>query len=57
MTAKPVVEISPIAYSSLTDTVYKAIKEKILNHEIPLGSRIRDELLAEQLGVRSYPYS
>lgn len=51
----PMAEISPIAYSSLTETVYKAIKEKILNHEIPMGSRIRDELLAEQLGVSRTP--
>jgi DNA-binding GntR family transcriptional regulator len=55
MTQKKVLEISPVAYSSLTETVYRAIKEKILNHEIPMGARIRDEELAEQLGVSRTP--
>ncbi len=55
MTAKNVLQITPISYASLTDTVYKSIKERILNHEMPVGSRIRDEILAEQLGVSRTP--
>ncbi|MGI0086144.1 MAG: GntR family transcriptional regulator [Nitrososphaerales archaeon] len=55
MTTNKAVHISPIAYASLADTVYRSIKEKILNHEIPRGARIRDEELAGQLGVSRTP--
>ena len=49
MKAKKVISISPIAHPSLSDTVYKSIKEIILNHGFPRGARIRDEELAAQL--------
>jgi DNA-binding GntR family transcriptional regulator len=55
MKAKKVISISPIAHPSLSDTVYKSIKEIILNHGFPRGARIRDEELAAQLGVSRTP--
>lgn len=48
-------DIQPVTYASLADTVYRSIKEKILNHEFPRGARIRDEELAKQLGVSRTP--
>ena len=50
-----IVDIQPITYASLADTVYRSIKEKILNHEFPRGARIRDEELSKQLGVSRTP--
>lgn len=55
MKTKKVVSISPVAYPSLSDTVYRSIKETILNHGFPRGARIRDEELAAQLGVSRTP--
>jgi len=55
MKTKKVVSISRIAYPTLSDTVYKSIKELILNHGFPRGARIRDEELAAQLGVSRTP--
>src|ERR1700761_8902396 len=47
--------LTPIAYETLTDSVYKTIKKQILTHELPLGSRIKDDDLAAQLGVSRTP--
>jgi DNA-binding GntR family transcriptional regulator len=55
MKSKKVVRLDPIRYVTLTESVYRSIKEKILNHELALGARIRDEDLAEQLGVSRTP--
>jgi DNA-binding GntR family transcriptional regulator len=44
-----------IAHPKLTDSVYESIKKQILNHELPLGSRIKDEEIAQQLGVSRTP--
>lgn len=45
----------PIEYENLTDKVYQAIKERILNQDIEVGARLRDEELASQLGVSRTP--
>ena len=47
--------LSPIAYETLTDSVYKSIKKQILSHELALGSRIKDDEIALQLGVSRTP--
>lgn len=44
-----------IPYVPLTLGVYKALKDRILSGEIPLGSRLRDEVLIAQLGVSRTP--
>lgn len=50
-----VLTLEPIQYETLTDRVYRQIKEKILTQHIPLGAKIRDEDLAVQLGVSRTP--
>ncbi len=45
----------PIEYVTLTDQVYRTLKEQILTQQIELGARVRDEELAEQLGVSRTP--
>jgi DNA-binding GntR family transcriptional regulator len=47
--------LAPISHLTLTDNVYHALKKQILNLELPLGSRIRDEDIAAQLGVSRTP--
>jgi len=55
MKQSKLVRLDPINYVTLTESVYRSIKQLILNHDIPLGSRIRDEELAKQLGVSRTP--
>jgi DNA-binding GntR family transcriptional regulator len=55
MSAKRPHLLVPIAYETLTDSVYKSIKKQILSHELPLGSRIKDDEIAAQLGVSRTP--
>jgi DNA-binding GntR family transcriptional regulator len=50
-----VVRFEPIPYANLTDQVYQAIKHRILSNELEVGSRLRDEELATQLGVSRTP--
>jgi DNA-binding GntR family transcriptional regulator len=50
-----VVHFDPIPQENLTDHVYRAIKERIVAQEIEVGSRLRDEELAVQLGVSRTP--
>jgi DNA-binding GntR family transcriptional regulator len=50
-----VIRFEPIAYVNLTDQVYHAIKHRIVSNELQVGSRIRDEELATQLGVSRTP--
>ena len=49
------VPFDPIQYVNLTDHVYRAIKQRILSTEFEVGSRLRDEELAEQLAVSRTP--
>jgi DNA-binding GntR family transcriptional regulator len=49
------IRFEPIEYINLTDRVYRAIKDRILSQEIEVGSRLRDEELAVQLGVSRTP--
>jgi DNA-binding GntR family transcriptional regulator len=44
-----------IHYENLTDQVYRAIKHRILSNYFEVGSRLRDEELALQLGVSRTP--
>jgi len=55
MTTKRPHLVSPIAYETLTDSVYKTIKKKILAHDLPLGTRIKDDEIAVQLCVSRTP--
>jgi DNA-binding GntR family transcriptional regulator len=55
MTTKRPHLLSPISHVTLTDNVYKALKKHILTLELPLGARVRDEDIAEQLGVSRTP--
>jgi DNA-binding GntR family transcriptional regulator len=50
-----VVQFEPIPYVNLTDQVYRAIKHRILANELEVGSRLRDEELAQQLSVSRTP--
>ena len=50
-----VVQFEPIPYVNLTDQVYRAIKDRILANELEVGSRLRDEELAQQLSVSRTP--
>lgn len=50
-----VVRFEPIQYVNLTDRVYRVIKDRILSQEIEVGSRLRDEEIAQQLGVSRTP--
>jgi DNA-binding GntR family transcriptional regulator len=45
----------PIRQENLTDHVYRAVKQRILTQEIEIGTRLRDEALAAQLGVSRTP--
>jgi DNA-binding GntR family transcriptional regulator len=45
----------PIRQENLTDHVYRAVKQRILSQEIEIGTRLRDETLAAQLGVSRTP--
>lgn len=49
------VAFEPIPYVNLTDQVYRAIKHRILSNEFEVGSHLRDEELAAQLGVSRTP--
>lgn len=51
----PRVRFEPIESISLTDRVYSAIKEQILNQDIPVGARLHDEQLQLELGVSRTP--
>jgi DNA-binding GntR family transcriptional regulator len=55
MSSKKLYLLSPIAYETLKDSVYKSVKKLILTHELPLGSRIKDDEIAHQLGVSRTP--
>lgn len=55
MSSKGLQLLSTISHETLTDTVYKSIKRQILTHELPLGSRIKDDQIAMQLGVSRTP--
>jgi DNA-binding GntR family transcriptional regulator len=48
-------QFEPIESISLTDRVYRAIKERILNQDIPVGARLHDEQLQRELGVSRTP--
>ena len=48
-------QFEPIPYVNLTEQVYRAIKNRILSNELEVGSRLRDEELALQLGVSRTP--
>lgn len=50
-----VVHFDPIPQEKLTDHVYRAIKERIVAQQIEVGTRLRDEDLAAQLGVSRTP--
>ncbi len=50
-----VVSFEPIAHVNLTDQVYGAIKHRILSSQFEVGSKLRDETLAKQLGVSRTP--
>lgn len=45
----------PIETISLTDRVYRLIKERILSQDIPVGARLRDEQLELELRVSRTP--
>jgi len=45
----------PIRQENLTDHVYRAVKQRILTQDIEIGTRLRDEALAAQLGVSRTP--
>jgi len=49
------VKFEPIPYVNLTEQVYRAVKHRILSNELEVGSRLRDEELAAQLGVSRTP--
>jgi DNA-binding GntR family transcriptional regulator len=49
------VKLERIQHVALTLRVYRAIKERILSGEIPLGARLHDEDLGAQLGVSRTP--
>jgi DNA-binding GntR family transcriptional regulator len=49
------VSLKPIDHPNLTDLVYQTLKERIIAQEIVVGSRLRDEELATQLGVSRTP--
>ncbi len=49
------VGLKPIKHPNLTDRVYQALKDRIISQEIVVGSRLRDEELASQLGVSRTP--
>lgn len=42
-------------HNSLNETAYEIIREKILNGEFPLGSRLREDLLAEEISMSRTP--
>lgn len=52
---RKIVALKRIQSMPLALRVYRAIKERILTGAIPLGSRLRDEDLASQLGVSRTP--
>jgi GntR family transcriptional regulator, rspAB operon transcriptional repressor len=52
---RQVVKLERIQYVTLTLRVYRAIKERILSGEIPVGRRLHCEDLAAQLGVSRTP--
>jgi DNA-binding GntR family transcriptional regulator len=49
------VRFERIEHPNLTDRVYGVLKERILSQEIEVGTRLRDEELAAQLGVSRTP--
>src|SRR5262245_35638355 len=49
------VRLEPIQHVNLTDRVYRAIKDRLLSQEIEVGSRLREDDLAAQLGVSRTP--
>jgi DNA-binding GntR family transcriptional regulator len=49
------VMLEPIQHLNLTDRVYRTLKDRIISQEIAVGSRLRDEELATQLGVSRTP--
>jgi len=49
------VRLKPIDHPNLTDRVYQTLKDRIISQEIVVGSRLRDEELASQLGVSRTP--
>ena len=53
--APNIVLLERIEYVTLASRVYRAIKDRILTGQIPLGGRLRDEDLAAQLGVSRTP--
>ena len=52
---RQVVKLERIQYVTLTLRVYRAIKERVLSGEIPVGARLHCEDLAAQLGVSRTP--
>jgi DNA-binding GntR family transcriptional regulator len=49
------VSSSPLQIESVVDQVYAALRERILAGELPRGARLRQEALAEELGVSRTP--
>ena len=49
------VPFESITHVNLTDRVYDAIKQRILSSQFEVGSKLRDETLAQQLGVSRTP--
>ena len=44
-----------VKYKSLNETAYEIIRDKILKGEFPLGSRLREDLLAEEISMSRTP--
>jgi DNA-binding GntR family transcriptional regulator len=49
------VRFERLEHPNLTDRVYRVLKDRILSQQIEVGTRLRDEELAAQLGVSRTP--
>jgi DNA-binding GntR family transcriptional regulator len=49
------VSVEPLRIESVVDLVYAAVRGRILDGEFPRGARLRQEALAEELGVSRTP--
>ncbi len=56
MNAQPTVPAAgPLQIQSVVDHVYAALRERILSGDLPRGTRLRQALLADELGVSRTP--